>query len=132
MYEIHTTRDGEQMMICCMKDSHLYNTIKLMLNRIRLCRELLFSQQADDAMVSVFQPEHSLAAARDRAKSEMQRMHQKIQPYIMEAALRGWKLGDLMSAAYGRSKSVPMRPIALPSADDYEAEWDESIDDSEH
>lgn len=121
MYDVHTTTNGDTLLICCMTDDHLMNTIRVLANKIQVAVEVLTNPQLDDPLIAVFQPKFSKASMQDRAKESLEMFHERLQPYVMEAALRGLDITPLLQGTYGRSASVPMRsPRVLEAPIDVE------------
>jgi hypothetical protein len=116
MYDIHTTGNGDTLLICCMTDDHLLNTIRSLSTKIQTAVEVLTSPQLDDPLIAVFQPKFSKAAMQDKAKENLEFLHERLQPYVMEAALRGLEITLLLQSTYGRSAGVPMRSSRLLEA----------------
>lgn len=116
MYDIHTTATGDILLICCMTNDHLLNTIRSLAAKIQTAVEVLTSPQLDDPLIAVFQPDFSKANMQERAKENLEFMHERLQPYVMEAALRGLEITPLLQSTYGRSASVPMRSSKLLEA----------------
>ena len=118
MYDIHTTQDGTNMLICCMSNDHLLNTIKSLTRRVQAAVELLTNPQLDDPLIAVFQPSYSKATMQERAKETLEFLHERLQPYVVEAALRGLDITSMLQSAYGRSAGVPMRSANLLEPDE--------------
>lgn len=116
MYDIHTTTGGDTLLICCMTNDHLLNTIRSLASKIQAAVEVLTSPKLDDPLIAVFQPNFSKAAMQEKAKETLEFMHERLQPYVMEAALRGLEITPLLQSTYGRSASVPMRSSRLLEA----------------
>ena len=125
MFESHTTKEGDSMLICSMEDSHLINTIKLILRHIKTASSVLCGQQSENHLIAVFSPSYSAAAQKERAEESIRFYHRKIQPYIMEAALRGLDISALMQDAYKRSQMIPVQQQYLLESpdDDDDDEW---------
>ncbi|MDA0672653.1 MAG: hypothetical protein O3C67_02970 [Cyanobacteria bacterium] len=117
MYELHTTQNGDTLLICCMEDSHLINTIRSLCLKVQAAVEMLTSTTPDDPLISIFQPQYSKAAMQEKAKDSLEFLHQRLQPYVMEATLRGLEVASMLQSAYGRTTR-----IAMPSKLALEAE----------
>lgn len=113
MYDIHMTQDGETLLICCMGNEHLLNTIRSFTSRIQAAVQVLTSPTLDDPLIAVFQPGYSKAAMQEKAKENVEFLHERLQPYVVEAALRGLDVTELLQKAYGRSAAVPMQSSRL-------------------
>ena len=105
MYETHKTASGQVMLICQMEDSHLENMIKLLSKKMLEAKSVLTNSSNLDPVTSVLagiQTEDIIY----NAKSSMKHFHEKLQPYVMEAALRGLDVSMHLQLAYGRSEKV--------------------------
>lgn len=116
MYGIHTTASGDTLLICCMADDHLLNTIRSLATKIQAAVDVLTNPQLDDPLIAVFQPNFSKAAMQEKATENLEFLHERLQPYVMEAALRDLEITPLLQRTYGRSASVPMRSSRMLEA----------------
>lgn len=112
MYEIHASTDGN-MMICQMADDHLMNEIGRLCNVMMQAR-LTITQAAafqDPILRSVarIKPED----VQKEAESQIRRVHDRLQPYVMEAALRGLGISGLLQTTYGRKSAYPRPSLTL-------------------
>lgn len=118
MYQTHTTMNGESMLICQMENSHLINTIKVIAKVIQTSQEILQEQVKPDPLMEVLNPKY-LESIKERARQELRKCHDCIQPYVMEAALRGLDVTGILQSAYGRSTAVGSYLKLLPQVDEY-------------
>ena len=107
MYQVHITSNGDSILICQMENSHLINTIKVIAKVIQASQEILQEQVKPDPLMEVLNPKYSLQSIKERAKQELKQCHDRIQPYVMEAALRGLDVTGILQAAYGRTTGIP-------------------------
>jgi hypothetical protein len=108
MYNFHTTKDGERIMICMMEDRHLINTIKLYLRKIREeVAKINGAPLVSDPILLAVHPVDT-AAIKRQAQSRVKALSEALPPYIAEATLRG--LTDLfvedLQSTYGRSSKM--------------------------
>ena len=97
----HTTATGETILIASMEDSHLLNAIGL------FCRKMEHARAAADAPSTATEFERELygfdsVSAKDAAAIVRQGMA-LLQPYVLEAALRGLDVRADLQAAIGRT-----------------------------
>lgn len=137
MYEIHTDSKGNTMLIAQMDDRHLINTIN---QKLRLFAEakaaLGINISTTDPLISILAPQLSTERLQRQAKQRIQDIHESIQPYILEASLRGLGITVQLQKAYGRTIKLPDLGVQnlLPeseseSDDDYDSDSDYSPDD---
>lgn len=120
MYEIHRTREGVELLIGQMTDDHLKATINAHLRIISKSR-LIIEGNADnnqDTLVTILQPQFSKKAIQEQAKATLLYHHEKVQPYLCEALLRGLEeITDNLQRTYGRSQAIegnlPLTPEIL-------------------
>ncbi len=116
MYDIHTTREGKQMMISQMEDRHLLNLIKLELNQITLMLDASSSKlQLTPAQQILYNLQSDEIAK--RAREEVPRKVRHLYPYIAEAMLRGLtEVTENLQLTFGRkTKDTIALDIALPT-----------------
>ena len=115
MYKLHTTSEGDSMLVCQMTDRHLTNTIRLLCKRMVEARALLDRARAlldsnsltCDPLLGILAPQFHAKAVREKTESAIKLIHETLPPYVLEAALRGIDLGYLLQAAYGRREQLP-------------------------
>lgn len=122
MFEVHETKDGDQMLIAQMSDRHLENYIKLACSKIQACVQILESQvMPGSAVVAALRPEFSQKELKKKATLSIRHWHETIQPYVLEATLRGLPIKAYLQSAYGRTELMPTMKIdnfILPSSVD--------------
>lgn len=125
MFETHTTKSGSTILICQMSDTRLLNTIRLYLSQIKNGRELIESSNFQGlSIMGAIRPELDIDKIKAKAKDSLKFLHNKVQPYIMEACLRGLaaEFTEDLQSAYGRSSQLDLTALAgkltLPGAND--------------
>ncbi|HEY9606770.1 MAG TPA: hypothetical protein V6C85_34495 [Allocoleopsis sp.] len=121
MYEEHRTHDGIRMLIGQMEDSHLLNTIKSYCDKIEQCTRIIKGQSTPDtALIETFNPEFSREAVRERAQETIRFLHQRIQPYVLTAVMRGLgaSVTPHLTRAYQCSGRLSTNLFELPSSDE--------------
>ncbi|NDJ26249.1 hypothetical protein GS682_32740 [Nostoc sp. B(2019)] len=106
MFEIHTTKDSQSMLICQMEDRHLSNTIKSFCREIEKCRKVITQPSVENQMIAIFNSGYSQANLKEQAAQQLKNYHQRLQPYLGEALLRGLNLSKELKIAYGRIGQV--------------------------
>lgn len=128
MYKIHTTREGDSMLVCQMTDSHLTNTVKLFCKQMIEARKLLEGGSlSSDPLLEILAPQFNAKAIRERAESAIKAIHEALPPYVVETALRGIDVGYLLQEAYGRRGQLPnlqVKVLTLDSEDDDDGDDD--------
>lgn len=127
MYNIHTTRDGEQMLIAQMEDKHLINTIRMILRKVQSATAALSNPVTINPMIGVFHPEMKTDEIRRKAENVIRQGVDSLQPYLMEAYMRpgmAIALQEDMQSAFGRVGRMPSIDLfgnfALPESDEDE------------
>lgn len=118
MYETHAARDGTTTLIAQMPDDHLTNTIRSFASRLHQSRLIIENQHCPgNTLIRVLQPEFSSEALKEKASESIRYYHQKLQPYVVEAALRGLDVSEPLQKAYDRSTQIPTSvETLLPAA----------------
>ena len=130
MYKIHTTSDGDAMLVCQMTDSHLTNMVKLLCKQTVEARALLDGGSLScDPLLGILAPQFNAKAVREKAESAIRLIHETLPPYVLEASLRGIDLGYLLQAAYGRRGQVPNLQVPKVLTTDRFKEGDDDDDD---
>ncbi len=106
MFESHTTKDGQSMLICQMEDRHLSNTIKSFCREIEKCRKVITQPSVEDQMIAIFNSGYSQANLKEQAGKQLKIYHERLQRYLGEALLRGLNLSNELKIAYGRTGQV--------------------------
>lgn len=126
---IHTTKEGDQMLIASMTDDHLLNMIRLLCGSMANARMVITGTAQEDPILKVLEPGFSHAAIKTKAEETIRRGHSLIQPYVLEAALRRLDIQAHLHQAYGRSAGIPTTTIDLTKAFQLtEATKEEDID----
>ena len=128
MYKIHTTSDGDSMLVCQMNDTHLTNMIRLLCKQMVEAKALLDGGSlSGDPLLGILAPQFNAKAVREKAEAAIRLIHETLPPYVLEASLRGIVLGTLLQAAYGRREQLPnlQVPKVLTGNDDD----DDDVDD---
>ena len=108
MFEIHRTRDGEEMMIAQMSDDHLIKVIKLLCSRIATCVKILNGVNIKGgALIAALRPEFSQEAMKKQATLLIRDLDEKIKPYVIEAYLRNLNISEFLQEAYQRKAKIP-------------------------
>ena len=105
-YEVHVTKDGKRMLIGQMESSHLLNTIKLLGKNIEEAQSVIAGSQAFDSTTQILSG-FDQRELRDVAAKTLKAYHEKMQPYVFEAALRGINIASILQRAYGRVDAIP-------------------------
>lgn len=127
MYNTHRTKEGDVMLVAEMEDSHLLNTIRLMLRNLAEARRIAESGNVRSDYFATVLSGRDPKAAQRQAKEMMMGIHATVQPYIAEAALRGIEITALLRVTYGRDKALER--TAMPTALLGELDADYEIDD---
>lgn len=112
MFKTHTTREGKTMMICEMEDTHLVNCIKWLLKRLNEVRNYRSDLNAVDKILYKV-PD----ASPQQVANITRQVADAIQPYVLEATLRGLNVKPYLQDAFGRQSGVN---IDRPTFDEYE------------
>ena len=112
MFDKHRTKDGHEILIAQMADSHLVNMIRTLCNRLKQAR--LYTEQPQSFLYEALgvSPE---GWNRDDAIECIRWVHAKLPPYVTEAALRGLAVSEYLSDAYGRSTQVQPPQFPRPA-----------------
>ena len=118
MYETHTADNGTTTLIAQMTDAHLLNTIKAFASRLHQSRLILENRHCPgNTLIRLLQPSFSSEAVKEKAQDAIRYYHQKLQPYVVEAALRGLDVTESLQKAYDRSAQLPTSvETLLPAA----------------
>lgn len=124
MSKQHTTKDGETMLIAAMRDSHLWNTIKLICDQIEEQIVIINGEYTADTdpFMSAMMPQSNVQAQRDMARNRLQHLVNSLPNYVMEATLRDFEdVPALLQETFRRSKKITARsqsnkPLLLDGA----------------
>lgn len=126
MYENHTTKNGETILIASMGDRHLWNTISMICDQITLQKVILTGQYMSDSdpFVQVMMPQTSAESQRQSARERIRFLVKKLEPYVMESTLRDFDgVPELLQETFGRDKKISARsqsikPLLLDGAEE--------------
>lgn len=120
MFEVHETQEGTRMLIAQMDDDHLLKTIKRYARKIAQCVTLLNGVQVQGSgIIQALRPEFSQESMKAKASDQIRFLDSKIRPYVMEAALRGLEVTEILQAAYQRKEALPsIQELIVPMAND--------------
>ena len=104
MNRIHTTKEGDSMMICQMTDSHLIATIKLMCKGIEELRTAIDcgDQIKRSEKVIYNQKKVSIESLEGILKGKIGLLKE----YTVESALRGLNVSEYMQKGFGRKNQL--------------------------
>ncbi|MBW4687749.1 MAG: hypothetical protein KME40_22230 [Komarekiella atlantica HA4396-MV6] len=106
MFETHTSKDGITVLICQMDDRHLSNTVKAYCREIEKCRKVVTQPSAENQMIAIFNSNYSQANIKEQVVNQLKIYHERLQPYLGEALLRGLNLSNELKIAYGRTGQI--------------------------
>lgn len=121
MYDLHTTADGTTLLICQMEDSHLVNTISLHCRKIKNARLVIEQGSVELPTIAKvltgnkFDYERQIVNAEATIKSS----HSKLQPYVVEASLRGLNISELLQDTYGRKTDSGVDKLTQVSTESF-------------
>ena len=108
MFQIHRTKNGEEMMIAQMSDDHLIKTIKSFCSKIATCVKILNGVNIEGgALIAALRPEFSQEAMKEQATLLIRNLDENIKPYVMEACLRNLNTSEFLQEAYQRKAKIP-------------------------
>lgn len=112
MFDKHRARDGNEILIAQMSDSHLVNTIRMLCARLKQAR--LYTEQPQSILYEALgvSPE---GWNRDDALDIIRWVHGKLPAYVTEATLRGLVVTDHLVDAYGRSAQIQPPQFPRPA-----------------
>jgi hypothetical protein len=134
MFERHITKEGKELFISQMSDSHLESTIMMYINKIREAKNNLI---AEDIRVSPMQTilyGVDPKALQKRARHTIRAVSTKLYPYLAEACLRGMDFSKELQDVYERDGTEHTQFI-LPAEHHqitYEVEEDHFFDEEEY
>ena len=108
----HTTKEGDTIAIVSMEDSHLLNTIRLMLRNARAAKEYLENPAKKDSVVGVIYGVDRVNTLK-KAEAIIQFSYEAIPRYLIVAIIRGIYTSELFSEiqeVFGDSGSTPLLP----------------------
>lgn len=108
----HLTADGESKFIAEMTDSHLKNTVTLLLNNAQACKALINSGSGSESVLEII---HGVSRKQQIgvAKQKIQSIYVNIAPYIMECMIRGFDYSKELSDAFDRNQKSETKILPL-------------------
>jgi hypothetical protein len=120
----HRTKEGQEMLIAEMDDSHLINTLLLMLDNLSKFRSALDDpNQSVDPLTARLNSRTRIDV--DTAATYIRAGLEKAQPYLAELFLRGMEMGQVpevrkrLRFVAGRSAALPHQDLLLAPAQKY-------------
>lgn len=120
MYQEHTTKEGDVMLICEMSDGHLYNYIRMVCKKIYSVQQGLTKGQAYDPLLGAINPNFSKKNMEETGGYLIKELYEVMQPYVMEACLRQLDISNLLQTAFNRKT----QKLAVSS---YDMEFDKLL-----
>ncbi|MEA5603208.1 hypothetical protein [Nostoc sp. UHCC 0252] len=106
MFETHISKDGVTVLVCQMDSKHLSNTIKAYCREIEKCRKVVNQPSVENQMIAIFNSNFSQSNLKEQAVKQLKIYHERLQPYLGEALLRGLNLSNELKIAYGRTGQI--------------------------
>lgn len=107
---IHKTKDGKQLLIAEMDNNHIKNTIKMFCIRIEGLSDIVDNGGTNALPKSQFVIAGGAklykALSPEAAAGKLQYFVKKIQPYVLEAAIRGIELTAELQKAFNRQEAL--------------------------
>lgn len=116
------------MLICQMEDDHLLCTIRLYCRKLQQAQAVIANTALLDPITATLSSLCPEDTAR-QAKASMRAMHERLMPYLAEAALRGLSVTTELQAAYGRSTAIPCFVPTLVAGNDDSYDIEDEDDD---
>lgn len=114
MNQIHTTKDGEQMRISEMEDSHLINTIVLKIKQAFELKELIEKPQTSRGIIDEVLYNRVRVDLRQAAEA-LARVIESIEPYLLELWIRDLEIPKFrktqLQDVLGRKNKLPKESI---------------------
>jgi len=120
----HTTKDGSKLFISEMENSHLENTIRLMLAKVDEAKRMLYNKSSENKFKSAL---YSIPEVKDRDLKEfILKYTTMLAPYIMEAMLRGINFTPELQLAYERvgKDTISRGQLLIPESVEEFEEYD--------
>ena len=105
MKNTHITADGQTMFISQMETSHLENTIKMYLKKIKECTEMINNVNITnniDLLIAGVDNE----SIKEKAKNILKQSHAELWKYLIEAFIRGLDLSKYFQETFGRKEAI--------------------------
>lgn len=113
VYKTHYTREGDSTPICQMTDSHLYNTIVMLCQKMEGAVVVSTGKyEPDNPIDAMFTPEADEKVARERAKAQFISHEATLMPYVLEASIRNLDVSEALQLAYSRSSRMKPKTVA--------------------
>lgn len=106
MFDTHTTKTGQEILIAQMEDSHILNTIRALMARLEAARHYAEAPQTASVLYEALNVKPEGWDKKD-ALACIRWVHERIPAYILEATLRGLEVTQLVQQGYGRSAMIP-------------------------
>lgn len=126
MLRIHKTKEGDRLFISQMDDTHLVNTISLIMKRICKCKNALSSKisiSSFKAALYKVDTNSLVESAKERIAEETNILY----PYISEAMLRGMSFTKELQELFERTGQEVRFGIEADSDDDFLLEYEEEV-----
>ncbi len=107
MIGLHKTANGVQMNISEMEDTHLKNTIAVILKRIQMSKELLRNTTKPDAFNEALRSSPIKHFNKGELKNIIQNNTKAICLYVAEAQLRGISVTEALQTVFERKEKAP-------------------------
>jgi hypothetical protein len=105
----HTTRTGDRVAIAQMSDSHLFNTVRLIIRRLNEARIILENPQECSTVAKVLYGNAS-KQMKDQARDTIKSLYEILPHYVLELELRSGVPDSIRSSlqeAIGRNQALP-------------------------
>lgn len=113
VYKIHYTREGDSIPICQMTDTHLYNQIVMLCQKMEQAVVISTGKyEPDNPIDAMFTPEADEKVAKERAKAQFISHEATLMPYVMEASIRNLDVSEALQLAYNRTARVKPKTVA--------------------
>jgi len=89
MKRVHRTKDGQDMLVSEMEDSHLVNTIKMIIKNMQAAKNIIDQELKATDSYALLNGMPDSKEARGKAKAFLKQSPQKLEMYIFELFLRG-------------------------------------------
>ena len=106
MIGIHKTANGREVNISEMEDTHLKNTIALILKRIQTAKELLRNNTKSDAFTEALRTSPIKHFNKGQLKNIVQNDTRTVCLYVAEAQLRGISVTEALQLVFERKERI--------------------------
>ena len=99
----HVTKEGREISLCEMENSHLTNYINMVLNTAEVCKNVINSGPGTETITELL---HGVSRKQQihSAKAKIKEIYQLLPHYIMEASIRGIDFGARLREVFEREK----------------------------